>query len=88
MAGHEKLTGNLILPLRNPVFVPSSCRSQSLVCGCDGDYSDEGEDKASVTANVPPAEDDAEVFGVPGEEHLRRVGLACCSGRSKGSAGG
>jgi hypothetical protein len=33
---------------------------------------------------VPPAENDAEVLGVPGEEHLRCVGLASQSGGSVG----
>ena len=31
---------------------------------------EEGEEERPGAADVPPREDDAEVFGVPGEEHV------------------
>ena len=46
--------------------------AEELVTGGEGDDSEEGHDEGEGASDVPPAEDETEVFGGPGEEHLGR----------------
>ncbi len=63
---------NLLL-LIDPGLVPPRPLAQGLVAGADGHDGQQGEDQRRCAAHVPLAEDDAEVRGVPGEEHLSSV---------------
>ena len=51
-------------------LVPAGGLAQGLVAGADGHDGGQRDDEAQVGRDVPLAEDDAEVFRVPGEEHL------------------
>jgi hypothetical protein len=63
-------TGHFLLSLRNPSLVASGHGSYGFISGCQSDDGKEGEDQPGRGADVPPAEDDTQVVGVPGEEHL------------------
>lgn len=51
-------------------LVTTRYRAQKLVANANEDNGDEGEDERRVGADVPLAEDDAEIGRVPSEEHL------------------
>lgn len=53
------------------VFVSAGEGTEGFVADGEEDDGEKGEDEGSGGSNVPLAEDDAEVGGVPGEEHLR-----------------
>ena len=60
--------------LHSPVerdLVPPNTGAESLVADANGDDGEERDEQADGAADVPLSEDDAEVLGVPGEEHLR-----------------
>ena len=44
--------------------------SEEFVGHAEEDDAEEGEEERPGAADVPPWEDDTEVFGVPGEEHV------------------
>ena len=44
--------------------------TEEFVGHAEEDDAEEGEEERPRAADVPPWEDDAEVFGVPGEEHV------------------
>lgn len=66
----ELLTGNDFQPLRQRCLVVAGHGAQSLVSHADENDCDERQDERGVGADVPLAEDDAEIGGVPCEEHL------------------
>lgn len=70
-AGKGALTrsGGLLL-LIGPGLVPPRRLPQGLIAGADRHDGQQGEDQRRGTAHVPLGEDDAEVLGVPSEEHL------------------
>jgi hypothetical protein len=65
MRGTGGLTGGIELAVGNPALEAAGYGSEAFVTG------GEGEEEAGRAADVPPAEDDTEVGGVPGEQHLR-----------------
>lgn len=71
----EKLTRKGIDALVHGLFVAAGGGAEGFVAGGESDDEEEGDDQAAGRADVPLAEDDAEVLGVPGEEHL------CSDGR-------
>jgi len=68
-----KLTRHFVLSLRSPSLVSSRGGSYHFVECSQGYDAEEGEDEAGCCLDVPPAKDDAEIRGVPGEEHLQLV---------------
>lgn len=44
--------------------------TEKFVGHAEGDDGEEGEEEGPGATDVPPTEDDAEVLGVPGEEHV------------------
>ena len=44
--------------------------TEEFVGHAEEDDAEEGEEEGPGAADVPPWKDDAEVFGVPGEEHV------------------
>lgn len=69
----------------DPCFVAAGQRANAFVSGRDGDDANEGKEEGEGGADVPPAEDDTEVGGVPGEEHLQlRLVSDCEIERAKG----
>lgn len=66
----RKLTRRRLGPLGHNGLVPPNGVAQRLVPGADGYDSNQGDDEAHGGGDVPLAEDDAEVVGRPGEEHL------------------
>lgn len=71
--GSEKvslLTGDGFQSGGQRCFVATRHGAQRLVAHADENHGNEGEDEGGGGADVPLAEDDAEVGGVPGEEHL------------------
>jgi hypothetical protein len=69
-------TGNIALARRRPALKAAGLGSEGLVARGQGDDGEEGEEQAWRAPDVPPSEDDAEVGGVPGKEHLRGRRLA------------
>lgn len=65
------LTCDGALLFLDPRFVAASERANRFVAGGDGDHAEQRDDEGEGGADVPPAEDDAQVGCVPGEEHLR-----------------
>jgi len=59
------------LCFRDEGLVAAGGRAQCFVERGDGYDREEGDYQASCGADVPPAEDYAEVLCVPGEEHLQ-----------------
>lgn len=71
----EQLTGPAVAPpLCSLRLVSSRPLPHELVAGCQGDDAGEGEQQRGGAADAPPAEDDAQVRRVPGEEHLDERG--------------
>jgi hypothetical protein len=66
-----ELTRSSLSPFVDPRLVPPDALAESLVACYDGDNGEERGDEAEGGPDVPPFEDDAEVLGFPGEEHLR-----------------
>ena len=66
----SQLTGHGLDALGNGGFVASGDGAQGFVADGDEDDGNEGEDEGSGRADVPLAEDDAQVVRVPVEEHL------------------
>jgi hypothetical protein len=64
------LTRGIVDALRYGKLVPSAEGPYGLVARGDGDDGEEGGDEVERGADVPLAEDDAQVVRVPGEEHL------------------
>lgn len=64
------LTRYSFQPRRQRRLVTTRYRAQSLVANANQNNGDEGEDERCVGADMPLAEDDAEIGRVPGEEHL------------------
>lgn len=60
-------------------FVLASYLSDTLVTCCEEDDKHEGEEKGNGPGDAPLAEDDAEVFGRPCEEHLGKQKLSVSS---------
>jgi hypothetical protein len=71
MRGTGGLTGGIELAVGNPALEAAGYGSEAFVTGGEGHDGEEGEEEAGRAADVPPAEDDTEVGGVPGEQHLR-----------------
>jgi len=67
----EKLTGHGGDALGEARLVGAGEGAQGLVAHGEEDDGEEGDDEGGGGADVPLAEDDAEVGRVPGEEHLR-----------------
>lgn len=65
------LTWRSLDTLRRSELVGSAVCTDSFVARTDCDNRDEGEDEIKRGANVPLAENDAKVLGVPSEEHLQ-----------------
>ncbi len=74
-----KLTRRFFGLLFYVFLISSGGFAQRFVACSQEDDSGKGEQEGCETANVPPAEDDAEVFGVPVEEHLRLCQRPCCT---------
>lgn len=72
MKKHQgKLTRRFFSLLFYPFLISSGGFAQCFVaCGKEDDR-EEGEEESGEIANMPPPEDDTEVFGIPREEHLR-----------------
>lgn len=51
-------------------FIATDGFTEGFVAGAEGDDGEEGDEEGKVGGDVPLAEDDAEVVGVPGEEHV------------------
>lgn len=68
-----RLTGYGADALIEGFFVATRKGAEGFVAYGEEDYCDEGEDEGGGRADVPLSEDDAEVLGVPGEEHLETV---------------
>ena len=68
------------------LLIATAHLAHELVTGGQAGDGDEGEDEGKGGVDVPLAEDDAEVGGVPCEEHLwfRRGGLAIRTGLDGG----
>jgi hypothetical protein len=58
------------LLLHGPALIISAGSAEGFVSGRDSDNGKEGENQAGRAANVPPPEYDAQILGVPREEHL------------------
>jgi hypothetical protein len=56
-------------------LVATRCGAEGFVSDSEEDDYDEGDEEGGGGADVPLAEDDAEVLCVPGEEHLSLVSL-------------
>lgn len=69
----DLLTRYSFQPGRQRRLVAARDRAQKFVANADENDGDEGEDERGVGADVPLAEDDAEVRRVPGEEHLESM---------------
>lgn len=56
-----------------------------LVAGAEGDGQQQGDEEGQGPGNAGPAEDDAEVVGVPGEEHLpgSELGIVGVAGKGR-----
>ena len=52
------------------VLVAAAGGAEGFVAGGQGDDEQQGDDERGGGLDVPLAEDDAEVIGVPGEDHL------------------
>lgn len=93
-----RLTGNRIHPPIHQDLIAPRARAQGFVTNSDEDDGEEGEDQPGGGPDVPRLEDDAEVGGVPGEEHLQTRRGECPSsarmhkppdrGRRKAQRGG
>lgn len=70
METRSRLTRRRLGPLGHGRLVPPDRIAQCLVPGADGHDGHEGDGEAHGGADVPLAEDDAQVVGGPGEEHL------------------
>lgn len=70
--GRGRLTGCGVHAPVDSSFVAAAGGAEGLVAGGKGDDQEEGDDEGRRGADMPLAEDDAEVGGVPGEEHLER----------------
>ena len=72
MKKHQgELTRGFISLLFYPFLISSGGFAQCFVAYGKEDDRDEGEEESGEIANMPPPEDDTEVFGIPREEHLR-----------------
>lgn len=63
-------------------LVPPGCLADGLVAGGEQNDADKRDDQRERAADVPAAEDDAEVGCVPGEQHLcwcQPGGLELCN---------
>lgn len=69
---YVELTRNSLQPGGQRGLVPTRHGAKSLVSDAEEHNGEEGEDEGCGGADVPLAEDDAEVGRVPGEEHLKR----------------
>jgi hypothetical protein len=71
MKKHQgKLTRRFSSLLFYPCLISSGGFAQCFVACGKEDNRNEGEEEGREIANVPPPEDDTEVFSVPREEHL------------------
>ena len=79
MLGHQRekrkrhryaLTRCSFRPLVHHDLVPPDALAEGFVTDRQSYNSQKGEDEGGIRGDVPLAEDDAEVVGVPGEEHL------------------
>lgn len=52
------------------MFVSAGCGADGFVASGEGYDGEEGEEEADGGLDVPPSEDEAEVCGVPCEQHL------------------
>ncbi len=68
----RRLTRYGFSPSRKLHFIAADTRTQGLVASTQGHDSQQGQQQARRRADVPPAEDDAEILGVPREEHLKK----------------
>lgn len=66
----ELLTGNSLGPLVGRNLKLANGLTKSLVSGYEGHDGEQREDERERGIDVPPAVDNAEVLGVPCEEHL------------------
>jgi hypothetical protein len=74
--GEEELTGCGSNTIIEGFFVLSREGTESFVADGEENHSDEREEEGGCRANVPLAEDDAEIGGVPSEQHLPRSAFA------------
>jgi hypothetical protein len=70
--GGPELTGSGIESFLAGSLVATGEFADGLVAGADEDDEEERQHEGEGAGDLPAAEDDAEVFGGPGEEHLER----------------
>lgn len=63
-------TGRLVGGFGAVYFIASTNFPHEFVAGGEHDDAEQGENKTKCRVDVPSAEDDAEVSGIPCEEHL------------------
>lgn len=68
---YRLLTWNGFQSLRQRCLVVARHGAQCLISHADENNCDERQDKRGGGADMPLAEDDAKIFRVPGEEHLK-----------------
>lgn len=64
------LTGQNVHIFLTAQFIPPTHFPHELIASREYSNTEKGYDEGEGGADVPPVEDDAEVRGVPGEEHL------------------
>lgn len=71
-------TGQFAGRLGAVYFIASANFPHEFVAGGKNDDAEQGEDKTQCRVDVPSAEDDAEVGGIPREEHLAMTCQQVC----------
>lgn len=66
----KSLTGQAVRVLGAAVIVLPAHLSDKLVAGREDRNRDEGDEEGESRGDMPPAEDDAQVRSIPGEQHL------------------
>lgn len=83
--GRGELTGCGADALVEGFFVSAREGTEGFVAGGEENYCDEGEDEGGGRADVPLSEDDAEVLGIPGKEHLEILSAGGWTGDMMGT---